>query len=140
MGMIRQKRPTRQPDIPQQIFVAPFTGLPRRAISPGIYAWDWNPSPTPLFIPAPKGLRIVAGGVSPRSATSRNKSPGGATEHSGSVASLEDWFDPKRLRDDYAPSGWKGPGVKTRAVPGHKFGHDLAGDDKKALIAFLKTL
>jgi hypothetical protein len=64
----------------------------------------------------------------------------GLYEHSGSVSSLEDWFDPKRLRDDYVPSGWKGPGVKTRAVPGHKFGHDLSEEDKKALIAFLKTL
>ena len=29
---------------------------------------------------------------------------------------------------------------KTRAVPGHKFGLDLADDECKALIAFLKTL
>ncbi|HQR07432.1 MAG TPA: hypothetical protein PLN21_11450 [Gemmatales bacterium] len=64
----------------------------------------------------------------------------GLYEHCGSVASLEDWFDPKRLRDDYVPSGWKGPGVKTRAVPGHKFGLDLSAEDKKALIAFLRTL
>jgi hypothetical protein len=64
----------------------------------------------------------------------------GLYEHSGSVSSLEDWFDAKRLRDDYVPSGWKGPGVTTRAVPGHKFGHDLSDEDKKALIAFLKTL
>ncbi len=64
----------------------------------------------------------------------------GLYEHSGSVAALEDWFDPKRLREDYVPTGWKGPGVKTRAVPGHKFGHDLSDEDKKALIAFLKTL
>lgn len=64
----------------------------------------------------------------------------GLYEHCGSVASLEDWFDPKRLRDDYVPSGWKGPGVKMRAVPGHKFGHDLSDEDKKALIAFLRTL
>jgi len=64
----------------------------------------------------------------------------GLYEHSGSVSSLEDWFDPKRLQDDYVPSGWKGPGVKTRAVPGHKFGHELSDEDKKALIAFLKTL
>jgi hypothetical protein len=64
----------------------------------------------------------------------------GLYEHSGSVSSLEDWFDPKRLREDYVPSGWKGPGVKTRAVPGHTFGHDLPPEDKKALIAFLKTL
>jgi len=64
----------------------------------------------------------------------------GLYEHSGSVSSLEDWFDPRRLRDDYVPTGWRGPGVKSRAVPGHKFGHDLSDEDKKALIAFLKTL
>ncbi|MBX7221373.1 MAG: hypothetical protein K1Y36_15595 [Blastocatellia bacterium] len=64
----------------------------------------------------------------------------GLVEHSGSIASLEDWFDPKRLRDDYVPSGWKGPGVTTRAVKGHEFGLDLSPADKKALIAFLKTL
>ena len=61
-------------------------------------------------------------------------------EHSGSVASLEDWFERNRLRDDYVPSGWKGPGVKHRAVPGHEFGLDLPPGDKSALIAFLRTL
>lgn len=64
----------------------------------------------------------------------------GLIEHSGSIASLEEWFDRKRLSDDYVPSGWKGPGVKTRAVKGHEFGMDLSADDKRALIAFLKTL
>lgn len=64
----------------------------------------------------------------------------GLYEHNGSVSSLEDWFDPKRLDDDYVPSGWKGPGVETRAVPGHRFGHELSDDDKRALIAFLRTL
>jgi mono/diheme cytochrome c family protein len=64
----------------------------------------------------------------------------GLYEHDGSAASLEDWFDPKRLSDDYVPSGWRGPGVTTRAVPGHKFGHDLSAEDKRALIAFLRTL
>src|SRR5262249_34082092 len=38
----------------------------------------------------------------------------GPLEHNGSVATLEDWFDPKRLRDDYVPTGFKGAGVKTR--------------------------
>ena len=43
----------------------------------------------------------------------------GPFEHNGSVATLEDWFDANRLRDDYVPTGFKGYGVKTRAVKGH---------------------
>ncbi len=49
-------------------------------------------------------------------------------------------FDPARLRDDCAPTGFKGYGVKTRAVKGHEFGLDLSVEDKKALVVFLKTL
>jgi hypothetical protein len=65
----------------------------------------------------------------------------GPFEHNGSVATLEDWFDERRLRDDYVPTGWKGPpGTKTRAVTGHEFGLDLDANDRKALIAFLKAL
>jgi len=41
----------------------------------------------------------------------------------------------------YVPTGWKGPPGTTRhAVNGHDFGPDLSADEKKALIAFLKTL
>lgn len=64
----------------------------------------------------------------------------GLYEHDGSVASLEDWFGDERLQADYSPSGWRGLGVKTRTVPGHLFGHDLPAEDKRALIAFLRTL
>lgn len=64
----------------------------------------------------------------------------GLFSHDGSVNSLEDWFDPKRLEDNYVPTGWKGPGVERRAVPGHEYGLDLSEEDKKALISFLKTL
>jgi mono/diheme cytochrome c family protein len=65
----------------------------------------------------------------------------GPFERNGSVATLEDWFDPKRLNDGYVPTGWKGPGdVKARAVKGHEFGLDLSAEDRKALIAFLRTL
>jgi hypothetical protein len=60
--------------------------------------------------------------------------------HDGSVASLEEWFNPARLRDDYVPTGFKGYKVKHRAVPGHEFGLRLTADDKAALIAFLRTL
>ena len=64
----------------------------------------------------------------------------GPFEHNGSVATLEDWFDPRRLHDDYVPTGFRGVGVKTRAVPGHPYGLELSNEDKRALIAFLKTL
>lgn len=29
-------------------------------------------------------------------------------EHNGSIATLEDWFDPARLEDDYVPTGFVG--------------------------------
>jgi hypothetical protein len=65
----------------------------------------------------------------------------GPFEHNGSVATLEDWFDRKRLEDNYVPSGWKGPpGTKVRAIRGHEFGLELADEERRALIAFLKTL
>ena len=64
----------------------------------------------------------------------------GPFEHNGSVATLEDWFDSARLRDDYVPTGFKGYDGRTRSVKGHRFGLDLSAKKKKALIAFLKTL
>lgn len=60
--------------------------------------------------------------------------------HSGWCATLEDWFDPRRLRADYVPTGYKPYGLKTYAVKGHLFGLSLSAEDRKALIAFLKTL
>ena len=64
----------------------------------------------------------------------------GPLEHHGSVATLEDWFDPARVRDDYVPTGYKGFDVSTRLVPGHRFGLQLTAEERKALIAFLRTL
>jgi len=64
----------------------------------------------------------------------------GMFPHDGSCATLEDWFDPNRLRDDYVPTGFKGYGVTHRTVPGHEYGLELSAADKAALIAFLKTL
>ena len=64
----------------------------------------------------------------------------GPFEHNGSVAALEDWFDPRRLRDDYVPTGFRGYKIHTRAVKGHRFGLSLSEAERKALIAFLKTL
>src|SRR5262249_38773502 len=48
------------------------------------------------------------------------------------VATLEDWFDPRRLCDDYVPTGFKPYGVDMRAVKGHEFGLDLSATDKVA--------
>jgi hypothetical protein len=64
----------------------------------------------------------------------------GMFPHDGSCATLEDWFDRHRLQDDYVPTGFKGYGVQTRAVKGHPFGLTLSAEDKRALIAFLRTL
>jgi hypothetical protein len=60
--------------------------------------------------------------------------------HDGSVASLEEMFDPDRLKPDHVPGGWKGPGVTQRAIPGHPFGLALNAEDKEALLAFLRSL
>ena len=56
------------------------------------------------------------------------------------LQNAKDWFDPNRLRADFLPTGFRGHGVKARAVKGHEFGLDLSTQDRKALIAFLKTL
>ena len=60
--------------------------------------------------------------------------------HDGSVESLEEMFDPDRLRPDHEPGGWKGPSISKRAVPGHPFGLGLNSEDKAALLAYLRTL
>jgi hypothetical protein len=57
--------------------------------------------------------------------------------HGGQAETLEDWFDPARLKDDYVPTGFHlGPG----AIKGHEFGLRLGAEDRQSLIAFLKTL
>lgn len=63
----------------------------------------------------------------------------GPFEHNGSVLTLEDWFDIRRLGDDYVPTGFKGA-LPTRKVSGHTFGLTLTPDEKRSLVAFLKTL
>lgn len=60
--------------------------------------------------------------------------------HSGYVATLEDMFDEARFSPDNVPTGYKPYGVEKMAVQGHPFGIDLSVDDKKALIAFIKSL
>jgi hypothetical protein len=57
--------------------------------------------------------------------------------HGGWADSLEEWFDPARVKSDYvSPNYWMQPGP----IEGHEFGLKLSVEDRKALIAFLKTL
>lgn len=60
--------------------------------------------------------------------------------HDGAVGSLEEMFDPNRLRDTHEPGGFVPPGVRTRAIEGHEYGLDLTLSERKQLIAFLRTL
>jgi cytochrome c peroxidase len=60
--------------------------------------------------------------------------------HDGSLASLEELFDPARRNGDYRSKGWNPPGTTTRAITGHDFGLALDRDDKATLLAFLRSL
>jgi hypothetical protein len=60
--------------------------------------------------------------------------------HDGSVASLEEMFDPDRLSADHVPGGWREPGRASQAIPGHRFGLALPPNEKEALLAFLRSL
>jgi hypothetical protein len=57
--------------------------------------------------------------------------------HGGWAATLEDWFDPARLRADYVPTGFH---LQPGPIKGHEFGLLLNAADRAALIAFLRTL
>lgn len=60
--------------------------------------------------------------------------------HDGSLATLEDLFDPMRLRPGYYPTGFKGIAVENRPVKGHAFALNLSFADRRALMDFLRTL
>lgn len=60
--------------------------------------------------------------------------------HSGYLANIEDVFDEARFSPHYVPTGYKPYGVEKMAVQGHPFGIDLNAEDKKALVAFIKSL
>jgi hypothetical protein len=60
--------------------------------------------------------------------------------HDASITSLEELFDPARLAPEYERKGWTPRGATKGAIPGLEFLPKLNADDKRALIAFLKTL
>jgi hypothetical protein len=64
----------------------------------------------------------------------------GAFFHNGHLTKLEEVLDAKRLSNNYKPSGYLPPHVKSMAVKGHPFGLNLTDKEKTALIAYLKSL
>jgi hypothetical protein len=60
--------------------------------------------------------------------------------HDGSAASLEEMFDPDRLKDSHIRGGFSPAGATTGAIQGHEFGLRLDPVERKQLIAFLRTL
>ena len=60
--------------------------------------------------------------------------------HDGSVASLEEMFDPGRVKETHVPGGWKPLGSQTHAIKGHEFGLYLDLAEREQLVAFLRTL
>jgi mono/diheme cytochrome c family protein len=60
--------------------------------------------------------------------------------HDGSVASLEEMFDPDRLSETHIPGGWRPPGTTNRPIQGHRFGLAMKPEEREQLIAFLRTL
>jgi cytochrome c peroxidase len=59
--------------------------------------------------------------------------------HDGSIGTLEEMFNPARLKEDFRSSNWN-PVTPPHAVTGHQFGLTLNAGDRAALVAFLKTL
>jgi mono/diheme cytochrome c family protein len=60
--------------------------------------------------------------------------------HDGSVTTLEEMFDPGRLKDTHVPGGWMPVGERTHAIQGHEFGLKLGPEEREQLLAFLRTL
>lgn len=60
--------------------------------------------------------------------------------HDGSAASLEEMFDPDRLKGSHVPGGWMPVSAKSHAIQGHEFGLNLDPEEREQLLAFLRTL
>lgn len=60
--------------------------------------------------------------------------------HHGAAATLEEMFNPDRLKDSHVPGGWRPLGSSTYAIKGHEFGLKLSPAEREQLIAFLRTL
>lgn len=59
--------------------------------------------------------------------------------HDGSIGTLEEMFNPDRLKPEFRSSNWN-PNTPAHAVQGHPFGLDLSAPDRAALVGYLKSL
>jgi cytochrome c peroxidase len=59
--------------------------------------------------------------------------------HDGSIGTLEELFNPSRLKPDFRSSNWRSI-TPSHAVDGHRFGLGLIPEDRAALVAFLRTI
>ncbi len=59
--------------------------------------------------------------------------------HDGAIGSLEEMFNPDRLKPGFRSSNWNAM-IPPHAVAGHPFGLNLGPEDRAALIQFLRTL
>jgi hypothetical protein len=59
--------------------------------------------------------------------------------HDGSIGSLEEMFNPDRLKPTFHSSNWNA-NTPDHAVNGHPFGLNLNAQDRVALVKFLRTL
>ena len=103
--------------------------------------------------PASLDLMLLSVGTDPGLALATSKGTGyykvpslkgvwyrGHYLHDGSAASLEEMFDPGRLKETHVPGGWMPAGAKTHALQGHEFGLRLEPEERQQLVAFLRTL
>jgi hypothetical protein len=108
---------------------------------------------TPKNKPASLDVLPISVGTDPGLALSTRKGTGyykvpslkgvwyrGHYLHDGSVASLEEMFDPDRLKPSHVPGGWMPAGAKSNAIQGHEFGLKLQIKEREELVAFLRTL
>lgn len=107
----------------------------------------------PKDVPATLDIMPISVGTDPGLAVATRKGTGyykvpslkglwyrGHYLHDGSVASLEEMFDPDRVKDTHRPGGWSLPGSGPRPIKGHEFGLRLTPTEREQLIAFLRTL
>lgn len=125
--------------------------------TPPLYTNNKVTPATGFAVPAnlPRGIDVVplSVGTDPNLALATRKGTGyykipslkglwyrGHYLHDGSAATLEEMFDPDRLKQTHVPGGYMPLGLKANAIPGHEFGLNLTRSERAQLIAFLRTL